>query len=60
MTYFNNLAFNLEYTVIASGSTDAFGDIVVAHTGEPKTDTNSGAGATTIAAFLTGTAVMIL
>ena len=50
-----------EYTVTAGNRiADAYGDIVVAHSGESKSDMNSGAAVTTAAAFMAGTAIMLL
>ena len=51
----------LEYSVTAGNRiADAHGDIVVAHNGEGKADANSGAAITTAAAFMAGTAIMLL
>ena len=51
----------LEYTVTAGNRiSDAHGDIVVAHSGKSKADMNSGAAVTTAAAFMAGTAIMLL
>ena len=55
----NNLF--LEYTVTTGNKkTDAYGDIIVAHSGESKTDSKNGAACRTAAIILAATTVMIL